>query len=141
LGNLTRIRPQDQLAFLTDRTKEAHRRIVSSLKSSVSRTAHKIQNKDGHPFTRLERINDAALQEYVAQPYQGVVTLFMPKTNYAGNRDKYHGWDSGLTSGIDAQPLDVYPAGMLVRPYVTELADKLRVCLDDAYAPHADAKA
>ncbi len=39
------------------------------------------------------------------------------------------GWGGGLTKGVQVHPLSMYPAGMLVEPFVAELADKLEKSL------------
>ncbi len=51
---------------------------------------------------------------------------------YLGYEDPFIGWESGLTGKIDLQPLPVYPAGMLIEPFVQELAEKLSICLEKA---------
>ena len=37
-----------------------------------------------------------------------------------------------LADEIDIQKLSMYPAGMLVEPFVDELAEKLKICLAKA---------
>ena len=40
--------------------------------------------------------------------------------------------DKLVTGGLDIYELPVYPAGMVVEPFVRLLAEELRVCIDKA---------
>ena len=42
------------------------------------------------------------------------------------------GWMEFAKGGLKIIELPVYPGGMFVEPYVQTLAEKLRVCIDDA---------
>jgi thioesterase domain-containing protein len=77
-------------------------------------------------------ITDRAAVKYVARPYPGCITDFRPLKQYS----KYFGpdiyWDGLARGGYDIVVLPVYPAGMLLEPFVTDLASALRSRIDKA---------
>ncbi len=89
----------------------------------------------------METINDDASLAYRPAHYPGRVTLFCPRTNYAGYTDPLYGWGNGLAADVDVHQLASYPAGMLVEPFVAELAGKLTACLASARAGQVSAQA
>jgi phthiocerol/phenolphthiocerol synthesis type-I polyketide synthase E len=77
-------------------------------------------------------VTDRASVKYAARPYSGVVTDFRPWKQYT----KYLGpdvyWHELARGGYDIKVLPVYPAGMLVEPFVKHLAVELRTSMDEA---------
>jgi thioesterase domain-containing protein len=76
-------------------------------------------------------INDRAALNYVPRPYPGVITDFRPTKQYAEYAGPDVKWD-----GIAAQEvisLPVYPAGMLLEPFVRDLAAALKKCVDKTH--------
>src|SRR5947207_6245578 len=76
--------------------------------------------------------NDEAKMSYVPKPYPGVVTDFRPKKQYSvfNRTDMY--WDQLALNGYEIVTLPVYPAGMLIEPFVEHLATALRASIDKA---------
>jgi hypothetical protein len=46
------------------------------------------------------------------------------------------GWEKIAEGGVNSYRLPVYPAGMLVEPFVKILAEQLKVCIDHSLKLH-----
>ena len=75
--------------------------------------------------------NDNAAMVYRPRPYDGVITDFRPLRQYSRYRNPGIHWD-GLAARQDIVTLPVYPAGMLLEPFVSTLALRLREAMDRA---------
>jgi phthiocerol/phenolphthiocerol synthesis type-I polyketide synthase E len=84
------------------------------------------------PLPAVWAANDRACAEYRALPYPGRITEFRPKWQYRRLRHAAADW--GQLAGGGATPciLPLYPATMLVEPYVAETAAALRIELERA---------
>jgi thioesterase domain-containing protein len=69
--------------------------------------------------------NDQAALEYVPRPYPGVITDFRPKTQYSRYSGTDLKWSQIALEGEQIVSLPVYPAGMLIEPFVKDLAEAL----------------
>jgi thioesterase domain-containing protein/acyl carrier protein len=123
---------QGKKAFIKEKCFESLRRIKRRIDVSISIVCFRMNLRNERPLAIMEHINDKAAQQYVAKPYSGRITLFQPKRPYADYEDPYYGWNDNFADTIDIQKLTMYPAGMLVEPFVQELTDKLSVCLEQA---------
>jgi phthiocerol/phenolphthiocerol synthesis type-I polyketide synthase E len=81
---------------------------------------------------QIWRANDFATWNYVPKPYPGVVTDIRPKTQYRVFDRPDAKWDQLAQGGVEVITLPVYPAGMLVEPFVRHLAVALRRSIDAA---------
>jgi thioesterase domain-containing protein/acyl carrier protein len=77
-------------------------------------------------------LNDHAAFNYVPQPYPGCLTDFRPVKQYRMCDKPELKWDRLAQGGQKTVTLPVYPAGMLVEPFVKHLADALKKCMDGA---------
>jgi len=82
-------------------------------------------------LAKIWDVNDRAILSYVPKPYPGTITNFRPLRQYS----QYHGepmdW-TGLAKQHDVVTLRVYPAGMLLEPFVQDLARALRDSIEKA---------
>ena len=85
------------------------------------------------------KTNDQACTNYVPKPYPGVITDFRPKRQYRLFDKPDVKWDDLALGGEDVVALPVYPAGMLVEPFVQHLAAALRARIDKAIGLQAAA--
>jgi len=92
------------------------------LKKSFRKTAPSVD------LALLWQTNDRALLRYVPRPYGGRVIHFRPLEQYSKDDVPAREWDQ-LASRLEKITLSVYPAGMLLEPFVGSLATKLRECL------------
>ncbi len=76
--------------------------------------------------------NDLACQRYVPKPFAGVVTDFRPLKQYRAFDKPDAKWDRLALQGQTVVVLPVYPAGMLLEPFVKHLAVALRKAIDGA---------
>jgi acyl transferase domain-containing protein/thioesterase domain-containing protein len=83
------------------------------------------------------KANDRAAFQYVPGTYPGRVVQFCPLEEYRIHRGPELGWEGIATNGLQVYRLPVYPAGMLVEPFVKRLADELRVRIDEALEAHS----
>src|SRR5260221_7493524 len=81
-------------------------------------------------------LNDHAAFNYAPQPYPGSVTDFRPVKQYRMCNKPELKWDRLAQGGQKTVTLPVYPAGMLVEPFVKHLAEALKKCMDDAILGH-----
>ena len=75
------------------------------------------------------QINDRSSVAYVAKPYDGIVTDFRPMRQYSKYRPAEDDWSRLALRGVELITLPVYPAGMLLSPFVKHLANALNVCI------------
>lgn len=76
--------------------------------------------------------NDRAGFHYDPQPYPGFITDFRPVKQYRTADRPELKWDHLAQGGQEVIVLPVYPAGMLVEPFVKHLAEGLRRSIDAA---------
>jgi len=84
---------------------------------------------------RLWQLNDRACVVYLPRPYPGKITDFRPRKQYQRYSKPEAKWESLARGGQEIVILPVYPAGMLVEPFVKHLALALRDSIDAAAAP------
>ena len=83
-------------------------------------------------LSEIWRANDQACWNYVPKPYPGVVTDFRPIRQYRLFNKPDAKWDRLAQAGQQVVVLPVYPAGMILEPFVKHLADALKKSMDDA---------
>ncbi len=95
-------------------------------------------NKNGQAalLASIWETNDQAAYKYVPKPYIGKVTQFLPIREYAHHIGPELGWEGIANGGLEKYTLPVYPAGMLVEPFVRLLAEKLTTCINKALDSH-----
>jgi phthiocerol/phenolphthiocerol synthesis type-I polyketide synthase E len=81
---------------------------------------------------KIWQINDQACWRYIPRPYLGKVTDFRPSTQYRIFSKPELKWDALANGGVEVVVLPVYPASMLVEPFVPCLATALRKAIDGA---------
>jgi thioesterase domain-containing protein/non-ribosomal peptide synthetase component F len=79
-------------------------------------------------LANMWQINDRACVVYQAQPYDGVVTDFRPMRQYAKYGPAEGDW-SRLAKSYELLTLPIYPAGMLLEPFVEHLASALKTTI------------
>ena len=71
------------------------------------------------------RLNDQASESYKPQKYPGRIISYLPMKEYKSHTHPGMDWQD-LAREVDTQILSVYPAGMLIQPFVKELAQSIR---------------
>ena len=120
--------------FLREKTETLHNRIpvwrgILQAKFSRNTTA---AASTALVLGRIWQTNDQACWQYVPKSYPGILTDFRPSTQY-GIFDKPNlKWDGLAQGGQEVVVLPVYPAMMLVEPFVEHLAAALKKSIDQA---------
>jgi phthiocerol/phenolphthiocerol synthesis type-I polyketide synthase E len=83
-------------------------------------------------LANIWKINDRACWDYIPKPYAGKVTDFRPMKQYRIFDKPDLKWDGLAQAGQETVTLPVYPASMLVEPFVATLATALRKQIDAA---------
>jgi thioesterase domain-containing protein len=78
--------------------------------------------------------NEAIASRYVPKSYPGRIDQFVPMKNYFTMTKSNASWEDVARGGVDVHKLPVYPAGMLMEPYVQQLAEELRKRIEQALA-------
>ena len=81
---------------------------------------------------RIWAANDVASMDYIPRPYPGMVTDIRPLKQYSIYLRDDLKWGELAMGGQKVVQLPIYPAGMLLEPFVKVLADALRKSLDIA---------
>jgi len=79
--------------------------------------------------------NDRACVEYVPRSYAGVVTDFRPMRKYSKYLKEDSSWTTLAQGGVEVFTLPVYPAGMMLEPFVKHLADGLKTVISRTLRP------
>jgi len=75
--------------------------------------------------SEIWKLNDEAAFKYKADFYNDRLTVFLPKEKYSVHSVPEAIWNTEHAKEVDSEVLPSYPAGMLVEPFVKELAEKL----------------
>ena len=106
-------------------------RVRANIAMSAAAAALGLPGAVTYHHRRIDEANEAAHHTYTPRPYPGRIVLFRPKTHYTGYRDPLFGWGAVAQGGVDVHTLPVHPRGMLVRPFVQELAREFQRALRD----------
>jgi pyochelin synthetase len=134
-GNVMLLDAKDRFRFLWEKIK------ITRTRSNIwwGALLHRFL-KDGRPgekseawtLARLWDSNDRAVMNYVPRPYSGNVVNLRPRQQYAKNELPAVNWEGIVNAGPEVVLLPVYPAGMLIEPFVKNLASELRAAIDRA---------
>ena len=142
-GNFLLLNFKDQLRFLRAKLGVLRSRVPVWRSMLLSQVAKGPQagGAESLSLSKVWDANDLASMEYLANPYAGTITDFRPMKQYARYKAPGTHW-SELTQGREEiVTLPVYPAGMLLEPFVRHLAAALRLAIDKAAALQVDQKA
>ena len=132
--NFFPLRMDEKQAYFFRKTGAFLRRLRVRTMVRLSSFAAKLKMPFGrdYPHVYLTGINDEAHAKYVPKVYEGHLTMFRPKRHYIGFEDPEFGWGGLAKGGLDIHEIQVNPRGMMVEPFVRELARKLRNCIQEA---------
>jgi hypothetical protein len=105
--------------------------VASNLGNNSRRSIGKVQH-----LYKLWKNNDQAAKNYVPKTYPGRIIHFRPIREYAKFDTPKARWEKIATEGVKTYRLPVYPAGMLVEPFVKVLAEKLKESLAELNYGH-----
>ena len=83
-----------------------------------------------HEISLIQSIKQATMVDYVPQVYQGKITLFRSKEELRWcHYQPQRGWEDLAAGGLEIHEVPGTHRGMLKRPCVKYLAEKLQVCI------------
>jgi hypothetical protein len=125
---------KDRSAFLMEKLNVANSRKgiwYDNVKSKLFGNKSNGHEED-RSLAELWETNDRAAISYVPKLYPGRITSFIPVKQYAYANNPEVGWNKLAGKGVEEHVLPFYPAGMLVEPFVKQLAKELRDCIEKA---------
>ena len=132
--NFLLLESKEKLTFIKEKAKVAkgRRKVWFGMITSMIGNKFHIGNKEGSYLFDLWETNDRTALSYVPKVYTGRIAQFLTIKEYAHHIGPELGWDKLAAGGLETYRLPVYPAGMLVEPFVRLLAKRLRACIDRA---------
>ncbi|GAB5404014.1 MAG: hypothetical protein Aurels2KO_22450 [Aureliella sp.] len=116
-------------AFLHEKMREWKRRRTRKKQAQASQNENAAGESIDAPLHVLDGFYDAISEAYEPKKFEGRLTIFRPKSAYVGYDSETLGW-SGVATDLNVVSLPVYPAGMLLEPFVAELTTELNAELD-----------
>ena len=138
LQNFMLLGAADKAKFFREKWKVLeHRKTI--WKGTIAEMFKREGKKESEPalLARVWANNDRCSADYKPQPLNVPIVHFRPKEQYVVFRKSNASWTRLAQKGEKIVELQVYPAGMLLEPFVHELAKSLRRSLDDAGADRA----
>ena len=137
-GNLLQLSPKDKLNYVLEMAQSFQKRVKTQMKRRLEKYVYKFCLLVGRPVPEGMR-NARAMRRvlrksYVPQIYPGGITLFLGEdAKYL--HDPQMGWGKLAGGGVEVHVVSGNHTDMLREPHVQVLAEKLRVCLDEAQSP------
>lgn len=134
VANFSRLSSDGKLKFLSEKFKMARNRVPVWVGTVLAKLRpHSNEGvSEARVLAAIWQANDQACIEYVPKPYPGEIIDFRPLKQYTWFDRKDAKWDRLALGGEKVVVLPVYPAGMLVKPFVEHLASSLRTSIDEA---------
>jgi phthiocerol/phenolphthiocerol synthesis type-I polyketide synthase E len=129
LRNFLLLSAKNKLTFFREKTKVLRGRLAIRF-GSLRRTAR--TDRAPVDLAGLWQTNDVALLAYTPRPYAGRIVHFRPARQYSLDALPEREWDGLAQLGVEKIVLPVYPAGMLLEPFVETLAARLAPYLNRA---------
>lgn len=141
-ANVLRLDFAGKARFLSEKVKILRARLPVWRGMLVSRLRKKsaAEVSDARILSQVWQANDLAAMAYVPQPFAGTVTDFRPLRQYRWFSRAGLKWEQLAKGGEKVVVLPVYPAGMLVEPFVKHLATALDKCITETLAANQSRK-
>jgi thioesterase domain-containing protein/acyl carrier protein len=133
-ANFLRLDLKGKVRFSREKMKALWNRLPvwwGMLLANLDNNSHEAQS-ESRVLGQIWQANDLACQRYVPRPHPGVITDFRPLKQYRAFDKQDAKWDRLALEGQAIVVLPVYPAGMLLDPFVKHLAVALRKAIDGA---------
>ena len=134
VANFFRLDSRGRSEFLSEKLQALRNRIPvwkGMLRDRFTKSSN-VESSESLALGRIWKANDLACVEYQPKPYPGVVTDFRPMKQYGLFDRPDAKWDRLAQGGQHVVTLPVYPAGMLVEPFVRHLAAAVSKSIDEA---------
>jgi len=134
LRNFLLLESKWKLRFIQEKAKVVKSRRKVWYGMILSKLGHRFHQRKGQhlALAQLWKINERAPLSYMPKLYPGRITQFCPIKQYSLYDGPKLGWNKLAAAGVETCELPIYPAGMLVEPFVRLLAEKLQDCIHKA---------
>lgn len=134
LRNFLLLNPNEKWTFIKEKAKVAkdRRKVWYGMLITKIREMLHLGSITSSTLSDLWKINDLAALSYVPKPYPRKIVQFLPKKEYIHHLGPELGWENLAVGGLETYQLPVYPAGMLIEPFVRLLAEKIIACISKA---------
>lgn len=119
-ANLAMSGPKGLQSFVKEKYAELRRRMSRKAEARRSQAASELKQQ----IHVLDDYYDRVTMEYSPAELDARVVVFKPRRAYTGYDRHTHGWE-GFVENLKLISLPVYPAGMMLEPFVTQLANEL----------------
>jgi phthiocerol/phenolphthiocerol synthesis type-I polyketide synthase E len=132
LRNFLLLDPEGKRRFFHEKAKVLGIRIGVWYGMLLSKMGSRAQQRGGQNslVAQLWDTNERAPFHYDPGNYPGRITNFLPVKEYASNKYPGMDWESVAAGGVETHVLPIYPAGMMVEPFVEQTAAQVRDCID-----------
>jgi non-ribosomal peptide synthetase component F/thioesterase domain-containing protein/acyl carrier protein len=130
LANLSSLSLKDKLQYLLAKSKFAPRKIKSHMWRGAYSSFESLGRQLPRALQNIKELNSLAVREYVPQIYDGYVTLFWANTDIRASVDFVEGWRALAGGGIEVHEIPGTHLDIVKEPHVSELARKLKSCLE-----------
>lgn len=126
--NFLNLQKADKKLFLREKTAVAKERMCmlkGKLNVIVPKTVRSGQATAVSLINEIWKINDAAAFKYIPGKYNGRTVQFLPAEDYIHHQGAKCNMAKIGGENVISERLPIFPAGMLIKPFVQTLADKL----------------
>jgi len=136
IRNFLLLNPRDQFKFFSGKLNVLRRRSHVWRGMLASKTSANSENgsSESSKLAKAWVLNEEATMKYVPRPYPGVITDFRPRQQYARYVGPDLNWEKIAQGGCEVVMLPVFPAGMLMEPFVKDLATELSTRVEKTLA-------
>ena len=127
MRNMLLLPSTDKRLFFEAKFKELKRRLrvwSDQFKTATPGEPSSAQTAHGKTLTKIWEQNDEAALHYKPAYYPGTIHHYLPLQEYAAYKKPGMNFD-GIAASVETTKLPVYPAGMLIKPFVSQLAQEL----------------
>jgi thioesterase domain-containing protein/acyl carrier protein len=134
MRNFLLLNLKDQLRFFAEKWKVLRNRMVvwrGFLRSKLVKN-QQVHSSESLHLAQIWKNNDHAASRYIPSPLNSFILDIRPLKQYSMFEGPDVHWDKLAMKGKEVITLPVYPAGMLVEPFVKHLAASLKSAIDYA---------
>jgi len=131
--NFSILPSKEKAVFFREKSRELGRRSGIWFGMAKGKFTDEDPSDHGHDLllARLWKNNDRAALSYLPRFYPGKITLFLPIRRYSIYKGPNTTFEK-LAREVEICELPLYPAGMLVEPFVEKLAKQLKARIDQS---------
>jgi thioesterase domain-containing protein len=124
----------EKMTFIQEKFKvaQSRRHIWFGMLATKMRQMLRMGGEQGTSLSDLWENNDNAAIAYAPKVFPGKITQFRPAKDYSRYDNPNFGWEKHAADGVEIHKLPVFPAGMIVEPFVPMLAASLKDCMQKA---------